>query len=63
VLKQRLASCWNEFHSLGYGQGTGIASYNLPGGAIIHVSSDGDGLHMILNSADEEQRMKGNIAR
>jgi len=40
-----------------YGEGTGNASFDLPGGAIIHVSGGGDGLHMILNSADEEQRM------
>jgi hypothetical protein len=40
-----------------YGEGTGKASFNLPGGAIIRISGGGDGLHMILNSADEEQRM------
>jgi hypothetical protein len=40
-----------------YGEGTGNASFDLPGGAIIRVSGGGDGLHMILNSADEERRM------
>jgi hypothetical protein len=37
-----------------YGEGTGSTSYNLPGGAIVHVSSGGSGFNMILNSADEE---------
>jgi len=46
-----------------YGEGTGTASYNLPGGAVVHVSSGGDGLHMILNSPDEEKRMQGTSAR
>ena len=40
-----------------YGEGTGNASLDLPGDAIIHVSGAGYGLHMILNSSDEEQRM------
>jgi hypothetical protein len=40
-----------------YGEGTGNASFDLPGGAIIRVSGGGDGLHMILNSAVEEQRV------
>jgi hypothetical protein len=40
-----------------YGEGRGNASFDLPGGAIIRVSGGGNGLHMILNSADEEQRM------
>ena len=49
-----------------YGEGRGNASFDLPGGAIIRVSGGGNGLHMILNSADEEQRMlrkKGQLWR
>ena len=46
-----------------YGAGTGSISYNLPGGAVVHLSNDGYGLHLILNSADEEQHMQGTNAR
>jgi len=45
-----------------YGEGAGNASYNLPGGAIVHISNGGDGFHMILNSADGESRVQGKSA-
>jgi hypothetical protein len=46
-----------------YGEGTGSTSYSLPGGAVVHVASGGDGFHIVLNSADEEKRLQGRNTR
>jgi hypothetical protein len=41
-----------------YGEETGRASYDLPGGAKVDVSNGENGIRMTLISADGEQRIQ-----
>ena len=49
----------NEAHATRIrGEGVGNASYDLPGGAKVHLSGNDEGIHVILNSADAERMMQ-----